>query len=115
MHELSIALSLIDAAAEEADRRGGLTVRVIHLRLGTLSGVEAGALASAFELAIGGSAIDGAELVIESVPVIVFCPSCRAERALPTLQRFACPACDAPTPTVVRGKELEITALEVDP
>jgi hydrogenase nickel incorporation protein HypA/HybF len=115
MHELSIALSLIDAAAEEADRRGGLTVRTIHLRLGALSGVEADALASAFELAVEGSAIDGAILEIELVPVVVFCPSCRAERALTTLQRFACPVCDSPTASVVRGKEMEITALEVEP
>lgn len=114
MHELSIAMSLIDAAAEEADRRGGLKVRAVHLRLGALSGVEAGALASAFELARAGSAIDGADLRIESVPVVVSCPSCRAERTLATLDRFACPACGSPSASVVRGKELEITALEVD-
>ena len=34
MHELSIALSLIDAAVEESERRGGLRVRAIHLRIG---------------------------------------------------------------------------------
>ena len=38
MHELSIALSLLDLVAEEAGRRG-VRVAAVHLRLGPLSGV----------------------------------------------------------------------------
>ena len=34
MHELSIALSILDIAAEEAERRGGVGVAAIHLKLG---------------------------------------------------------------------------------
>ena len=43
MHELSIALSILDLAAEEAGRRGGRVVAV-HLKLGPLSGVVKEAL-----------------------------------------------------------------------
>lgn len=115
MHELSIALSLIDAAAEEAAARGGLRVRAIHLRVGALSGVVSEALASAFELAREGTSLADAELAIEDVSIAVLCPECRAERALPSPQQFLCPECGAPTPEVVRGRELEIVALEVEP
>ena len=48
MHELSIALSLLDQVAEEAERRGGVQVHAIHLRLGPLSGVVKEALLSAY-------------------------------------------------------------------
>ena len=113
MHELSIALSLIDAAAEEAEQLGGPRVQAVHLRLGPLSGVEAEPLASAFALARSGSAIDGAELVIESVPLVVWCPSCQVEQTLPTPQPLLCPACGTPTPEVRSGRELELVALEV--
>ena len=52
MHELSIALSLLDQVAEEAERRGGVQVHAIHLRLGPLSGVVKEALLSAYELVL---------------------------------------------------------------
>ncbi len=112
MHELSIAMSLIEVAAEEAER---LEVRVdaLHLRLGPLSGVVKEALLFSFDLAAEGTAVAGARLEIEEVPVVVFCPACQEEKTLPSLQSFHCPVCDTPTPDVVRGRELELATMEV--
>ena len=36
MHELSIAISMIDQILEESDNRGGLEVEAVHLKLGSL-------------------------------------------------------------------------------
>jgi hydrogenase nickel incorporation protein HypA/HybF len=113
MHELSIAVSLIEVATEEARRLGGVRVEALHLRLGPLSGVVREALLFSFELAAEGTPIEGARLEIEEVPVVVFCPACGEERELPSLQNFQCPICKMPTPDVIRGRELELTALEV--
>jgi hydrogenase nickel incorporation protein HypA/HybF len=113
MHELSIAVSLIEMAAEEAERLGGVRVESLRLKLGPLSGVVREALLFSFDLAAAGTAIEGARLEIEDVPVVVFCQTCNAERPLPSIQSFHCPVCGAPTPDVVRGRELELTALEV--
>jgi hydrogenase nickel incorporation protein HypA/HybF len=38
MHELSIAMSIVELAEEEAERRG-VQVTAVHLKLGALSGV----------------------------------------------------------------------------
>jgi hydrogenase nickel incorporation protein HypA/HybF len=113
MHELSIALSIVDMAAEEAERQGGRVVAV-HLKLGPLSGVVKEALLSAYELAREGSPLPDSELIIEEVPVVVYCDACAAERGLPSMQELRCPVCGAPTPQVVRGRELEVVALEVE-
>lgn len=113
MHELSIALSLVDAACEKAAEMGGVRVEALHLRLGALSGVVRQALEFSFELAAEGTAIAGARLVIEEVPVTVRCPRCAVARQLPSIQNFACPVCDTPTPEVLGGRELELAALEV--
>jgi hydrogenase nickel incorporation protein HypA/HybF len=114
VHELSIALSILDLAAEEAERQGGARVAAIHLRLGPLSGVVPEALRSAYELAREGSPLNAAELVIEEVPLVTYCPTCAAERAPPSAQWLCCPDCGTPTPEVVRGRELEVVALEVE-
>jgi hydrogenase nickel incorporation protein HypA/HybF len=112
MHELSIALSILEVAGEEAERRG-VRVLGIHLRLGPLSGVVKEALLSAYEIARAGDALEEAELVIEEVPVRAHCPTCQATRAVVSVQQLCCAECGTPTPQVVSGRELDIVALEV--
>jgi hydrogenase nickel incorporation protein HypA/HybF len=114
MHELSIALSILEGAAEEAERQGGGRVHAIYLKLGPLSGVLKDALNFSYDLACEGTAFEGSRLVIEEIPVIVFCPDCRVERQLASVQHFCCPVCGARTPDILRGRELELAALEMD-
>lgn len=113
MHELSIALSILDVSAEEAERQGGRVV-AIHLRLGPLAGVVKESLLSAYDLAREGTSLAQAALVIEDVPLVVHCPACAAERTLASIQELFCPTCGTPTPEVVGGRELEVVALELE-
>src|SRR5499425_2087255 len=115
MHELSIALSIIEGATEEAQRHGRVKVNAVHLKLGPLSSVAKDALLFSYELACEGTILEGSRLVIEEVPATVFCPSCEIERALMSIQRMCCPVCGALTPQVAQGKEIELVALEVAP
>jgi len=113
MHELSIAMSIVEMAEEEAASRGGVRVHAVHLRLGPLSGVVKEALLSSYEMACAASPLEGSQLVIEEVPIMVFCSTCQAARRVASLQWMCCPECGAPSPDVLQGKELEITALEL--
>ena len=73
MHELSIAMSIVEMAQEEeAAKHGGVQVTAIHLKLGALSGVVKEALVSAYEMAREDTPLQGAALVIEEVPVMAF-------------------------------------------
>jgi hydrogenase nickel incorporation protein HypA/HybF len=111
MHELSIALNILDLAAEEAERRNA-RVAAVHLQLGPLSGVVKEALLSAYELARDGPLKDS-RLVVEEMPIIVRCPRCRADRPAKSLWQICCSVCGTPTPEVIGGRELQIVALEV--
>jgi hydrogenase nickel incorporation protein HypA/HybF len=113
MHELSIALAIIDAAADEADRQGGATVTAVHLKLGPLSGVVKDALLSAFELAREQSPLEHSRLVIEEVPVVGYCAACEVESAIDSIAMLCCPQCGGPV-TTVSGRELEMVALEIE-
>jgi hydrogenase nickel incorporation protein HypA/HybF len=64
MHELSIALSIIDLAEEEMRRHGGDRVRSILIDLGALSGVAWEALQFSFGLACEGTPAEGSSLVV---------------------------------------------------
>jgi hydrogenase nickel incorporation protein HypA/HybF len=113
MHELSIALNLVEiaeAAAREADVSH---VEAVHLELGVFSGVVPDALLLAYELATEDSLLKGSQLVIEELPLRVFCPSCKAEREIENLQLLECPDCGTPCGEIIQGKEIKLSFLEI--
>jgi hydrogenase nickel incorporation protein HypA/HybF len=113
MHELSIAMAIVDGAVETAAEYPGERVAVVHLRLGDLSGVVAEALLFSYDLACAGTPLEGSRLEIEEVKVAIFCAECQAERELESTQDFSCPVCRTASGKVVRGRELMIDSLEL--
>lgn len=113
MHELSIAMSILDVAQEESERRGNARIAAIHLKMGAMSGVVSDALQSAYELAREQTALEDCRLVIEELPVIIFCAKCQAQRTVSSLQWFCCAECGTPASEVVQGRELEVSGLEL--
>ncbi|MGH9534611.1 MAG: hydrogenase maturation nickel metallochaperone HypA [Terriglobales bacterium] len=114
MHELAIALSLLEAALDAARTHGGEVLR-LHLRLGALSGVDEAALSFAFEVAAADTPAAGARLRIESVPVVAWCAACRAECLAQAANCLRCHGCGAWLAEVRQGRELELTAVELTP
>jgi hydrogenase nickel incorporation protein HypA/HybF len=112
MHELSIAMSIVELAEEEAVRRG-VQVTAVHLKLGALSGVVKEALFASYEMACESTPLQGSQLIVEDISVVIFCPSCRAQRPLDSVQLFCCPECGTPCSEIVHGRELEVVALEI--
>ncbi|MFM9196864.1 MAG: hydrogenase maturation nickel metallochaperone HypA [Planctomycetia bacterium] len=115
MHELSIAASIVETAAEHLRRLGGGLVRSVNLRIGALSCVHEDALRYGFELVREGTPLATATLAITAVPVRIWCPVCRLESELPGIQRFACPACGHLSGDIRAGRELEIESLVIEP
>jgi hydrogenase nickel incorporation protein HypA/HybF len=113
MHELSIAYNLVETAAAAAHKAGVLQVVAVHLRLGVLSGISKEALLFSYDLATDGSLLAGSRLVIEDIPVIIFCSQCQTEQTLLSIQRFCCPVCGSPSADIRQGRELDIVGLEV--
>ena len=114
MHELSIAMSIVEMAEEESERHGGVKVSAVYLKLGPLSGVVKVALENAFSLAREGTILEKANLIVEQVAIVAYCPKCAAERTLPSMQSFTCPVCATPVSEIIHGRELEVVALEIE-
>jgi hydrogenase nickel incorporation protein HypA/HybF len=64
MHELSIAVSLVEIATEEGGRLGG-RVCAVHVKIGQLAGVVKDALAFSYDIAAQDTPMAGSKLVIE--------------------------------------------------
>lgn len=113
MHELSIAMSMIDMATEEVEKNGGMKVDAIYMKLGRLSGVVKDALLFSWEVACQGTLLEGSRLEIEDVPVVVRCDNCDEDRTLDSINKMFCPVCKHSTPKILQGKEMVVTALEI--
>jgi hydrogenase nickel incorporation protein HypA/HybF len=64
MHELSIALSLVDLGVEESEGRR-VRVEALHVRVGALSGVVREALILNYQMASEGTPLQDSKLVIQ--------------------------------------------------
>lgn len=110
MHELSLALNIIDIVRDEMDRHRLSTVETVVIRLGALSGVDPEALKFGFEAGLADSPLAGTRLDIVDVPVEARCRACGREFSVDDYV-FLCPFCDSPSVEIVRGQEIQIDHL----
>ena len=113
MHELSIAVNLVESLEEKLAGQDALVVNAVNIRIGALTGLVPEALEFCWEVACNESRLKGSRLVIERVDAAGFCHECQEERVISNLQSFRCPVCLAPITDVTGGHELEILTLEV--
>ena len=91
----------------------GRRVATVEVRVGRLRQVVPSALELAFALLAEGTAAEGAELVLEDVPVRVACRSCAAESRAEGFP-LECRGCGSVDVDVVGGEELQVEALELE-
>ena len=112
MREVSACQRLVAQVLQVAEEHGAERVERIILQLGAVSGVEAALLADAFPFVSAGTPAEGAELIIETLPVRVRCRVCGAEtEARPN--HLACRVCGDSHTDLVSGDEFLLTRVEL--
>lgn len=114
MHELSVAVSLVELAEHAAREGGAVAIRSVRVRVGALSGVVVEALESAYPFASEGTMCEGAALEIERVPPRVRCRACGFEDEAEGVGPFLCAACGQAGPEILAGHELELATMEIE-
>lgn len=99
---------------EVAARQGAERVTAIHLRVGTLASVDAEALRTAAAIVLVGTCAQNARLSIEEVAAAWGCAVCGREHGSED-GPCPCPHCGHPTPGLLRGRELQLHALDLEP
>ncbi len=113
MHEMSIALSIIDIANEEALRANAERINEIEIEIGTISGVEISALEFSLELAVKNTLLENAQRKIISIPAKAECLECNSIFSMTTFYE-PCPSCKSFTIKIIQGKELKIKSINID-
>lgn len=117
MHELSIAASVVEIACRYArpvpDGTPAQRVTKVHVQVGYLRQVVPAALAFSFELVAQGTAAEGAELELDTVPAVGLCRRCGVESRLRAFP-LQCGACSGFDLEIVAGEELIVESLELE-
>ena len=113
MHELSICLGIMEVAMASLDGLPPPVPRVdrITVRIGRLTAVAPDALRYHFDLLTPGTRLEGAELVVDEVPIRGRCADCATRFEIDTLS-FTCPHCGSGFVELLSGRELEVAFLD---
>ncbi|AEW99431.1 hydrogenase maturation nickel metallochaperone HypA/HybF [Streptantibioticus cattleyicolor] len=108
MHEMSIAMAVVEQVARAARPPERHTVTSVRLRIGELAGVVDEALRFSFDLACEGTPLAGARLETEPVAGRARCADCAARWATGMPPHLWCRECGSARCELVAGRELDI-------
>lgn len=112
MHELSIAVNIVDIALKEAKKASAEKITDVHLDVGALSGIITEALDFAMQMAVKDSILEDAKIHIREIAGRARCEECAKEFPLDDLFE-TCPHCSSLKLKIIDGQELKIRSLNV--
>ena len=113
MHEMSLMGGVFEVIEKTLSQHEVKRVLQVKLKVGELTNAEPDSLQMVFEAFCKNTVCEGAELVIERVPVLGRCRNCQLEFTVETMF-FLCPKCQNTSIEVIQGEELLLESLEVE-
>jgi hydrogenase nickel incorporation protein HypA/HybF len=112
MHELSLALEVIQLAEREAVKREISRIQEIQIEVGDLSGVEGDAFQSALELIVKDTILNNAVINVIRTPGKGRCSACNLEFEMRN-RLDQCPDCRCFPSEIKGGTKFRVLALIV--
>lgn len=111
MHELSLLLPVLERVRAEMKKEKISHLTRINLKVGDLHEIVPEIMEFNFQAAIAGTELENAELVIQSIPLLLVCRVCEKESAgIPRL--LQCGQCGSGDVKIRKGRELLIESIE---
>ena len=111
MHEYSIVQALYDSVVAQAAAQRATVVHGLHVRIGELSGVDAGLLDTAWKTFRTGTICDRAPMAIEAVEARWACHACGEQ--MPAGGPLRCRDCGGPL-RLTQGDEIVLQRIVME-
>ncbi len=114
MHEMSLAMSIVDLVMEQSTREGEVDrVSEVEVEVGNLAGVLIDSLEFCLEAAARSTLLEEANFKIIPTMAQGECPSCRASFEVASLYAVCC-HCGAAGVTISGGQELKVRSFVIE-
>ncbi len=115
MHEVSIALDMVEELIRIAEENDAKKVTSVSLRIGKISGIVTDSLKFAFDaVRLKYPLLCSAEILIEEIPLIYKCLDCKKEIESEEIYFPACAGCKSYNLKIISGEEQHIQNLEIE-
>jgi len=113
MHELSIAIEIIETSIKIATSNQASTIKEIEIDVGAISGVDYDALCVALDSAKLNSMAENANIKINKIFAKALCENCKKQFEIKEFEYF-CPFCFSLNIDIITGKELKIKHIIIE-
>ncbi len=113
MHEMGIAIQILNLATSSLPPGEAVKVKAIHLRVGKLTAIVPQSLRFCMDVAAKDTLAEGAELVFTETPVVIDCNECDEQTEIEE-PPFVCGSCGSDKIEVVSGREMIVESIEVE-
>lgn len=111
MHEFTIIQNIFPILDEVAKRNHLKLINKIFLKVGGLRQVVLEFLQFAFVTIAKGTIAEGAELVVELIPIMARCKNCQKQFIIEE-KAYICPHCNSSELEILTGKEIILENIE---
>jgi hydrogenase nickel incorporation protein HypA/HybF len=113
MHEMAIAMDVLKIIKDALPPGEPMKIKKIRLKVGKLTAVVPESFKFCMEIITKDSPAEGAEVIIEDVPLLVECEDCGEQSELKEAF-FVCPKCESAKLKILSGRDLFIESIEVE-
>jgi hydrogenase nickel incorporation protein HypA/HybF len=110
MHELTVAMDIIEIVLKEAETNSVSQIFEVQLKIGNLSGIDAEALQFNLKFAVKETILEHTVFTIHTVSGYGRCNSCNRDFEMQDLLS-SCPDCRKPASSIVRGREMKVLSI----
>ena len=115
MHEVSIALGMIEELKRIARENNAQKVTCVKLKIGKMSGIVTDSLIFAFDaVKLEHPLLSSATISVEEVPLVYECNQCLKTFETDSLAFPSCPFCESYSLKLISGEEQNIENVELE-
>jgi hydrogenase nickel incorporation protein HypA/HybF len=120
MHELSMAEAIVDTVMDVADKNNAQEILEVTIEIGRLTMLNPEQLKFLLDVISEDTLLEGAEIIIEEVPVEIECRACEFTGLANTddsdhyLTVVRCPQCGEMDLEIVTGRECNVKTIKIE-
>ncbi len=115
MHEVSVAVGMIDELMRIANENNAKKVLTVNLKIGKMSGIVTDSLKFAFDaVKLEYPVLSSTTIEIEEIPLVYECRDCGNRFQKDDMHFPSCPDCGSFNLKILSGEEMNIANLEVE-